>query len=228
MVGIWAKGSPNADCNANGSRILADQSRRADRNPTFAIGDSFARSSAKARRPSRIDPADHLASALTHSNSRGIVGVGNPEAVRADFLVEPWRGSEPMAIAGAGEISSRSSLRQSTGQPVRRPRLLDCDRDRRLASLKSSSGFAIGAFRRRWPMLAGTAHAHPSETNPRFLAMGFTVLGYRAPLQTLIAADVKDGFISGVASTPSTDAFGHLVCAGAFDRSIKAKGLGGP
>jgi phage head maturation protease len=48
------------------------------------------------------------------------------------------------------------------------------------------------------------------------------------PLQTLDRADVKDGFISGVASTPSTDAFGHSVCAGAFDRSIKAKGLGGP
>ena len=48
------------------------------------------------------------------------------------------------------------------------------------------------------------------------------------PLQTLDRADVKDGFISGVASTPSTDAFGHSVCAGAFARSIKAKGLGGP
>ncbi len=59
--------------------------------------------------------------------------------------------------------------------------------------------------------------------------MGFTVLGYRVCRCKLsIAADVKDGFISGVASTPSTDAFGHSVCAGAFDRSIKAKGLGGP
>jgi DNA invertase Pin-like site-specific DNA recombinase len=38
---------------------LADQSSRAVGNPKFGVGDSFARSPAKARRPSRIDPADH-------------------------------------------------------------------------------------------------------------------------------------------------------------------------
>jgi hypothetical protein len=40
-------------------RDLADQSSRAVGNPKFGIGDSFPRSPAKARRPSRIDPADH-------------------------------------------------------------------------------------------------------------------------------------------------------------------------
>jgi hypothetical protein len=40
-------------------RDLADQSSRAVGNPKFGVGDSFPRSPAKARRPSRIDPADH-------------------------------------------------------------------------------------------------------------------------------------------------------------------------
>jgi hypothetical protein len=40
-------------------RDLADQSSRAVGNPKFGVGDSFPRSAAKARRPSRIDPADH-------------------------------------------------------------------------------------------------------------------------------------------------------------------------
>ena len=34
--------------------------------------------------------------------------------------------------------------------------------------------------------------------------------------------------ISGIASTPRPDAYGHIVCAGAFDRSIRARGLTGP
>lgn len=42
------------------------------------------------------------------------------------------------------------------------------------------------------------------------------------------AADAPDGFISGIASTPSTDLYGHKVMKGAFDESIKKKGLTGP
>lgn len=46
---------------------------------------------------------------------------------------------------------------------------------------------------------------------------------------TLTAADLlEDGFIKGVASTPSTDLMGHKVLAGAFDKSIKRNGLNGP
>src|SRR5262245_31296937 len=41
-------------------------------------------------------------------------------------------------------------------------------------------------------------------------------------------ADAPAGFISGIASTPSTDLYGHQVIAGAFDESIKRKGLTGP
>jgi HK97 family phage prohead protease len=41
-------------------------------------------------------------------------------------------------------------------------------------------------------------------------------------------ADAPDGFISGTASTPSTDLYGHKVLAHAFDKSIKKKGLKGP
>ena len=33
------------------------------------------------------------------------------------------------------------------------------------------------------------------------------------PLQTLELADQRDGFIAGVASTPSVDAYGHKVLA---------------
>lgn len=41
-------------------------------------------------------------------------------------------------------------------------------------------------------------------------------------------ADVPDGFIKGIASTSMTDAYGHKVLTGAFDESIKNKGLNGP
>jgi len=41
-------------------------------------------------------------------------------------------------------------------------------------------------------------------------------------------ADAPEGTISGIASTASTDLYGHRVLAGAFDESIKAKGLSGP
>jgi len=41
-------------------------------------------------------------------------------------------------------------------------------------------------------------------------------------------SDKPDGFIAGFASTPSTDLFGHRVLKGAFDASIKKKGLTGP
>lgn len=39
---------------------------------------------------------------------------------------------------------------------------------------------------------------------------------------------VPDGYIAGIASTPSTDLYGHKVLAKAFDDSIRAKGLSGP
>lgn len=41
-------------------------------------------------------------------------------------------------------------------------------------------------------------------------------------------ADQPDGFIAGIASTPATDLYGHKVLAGAFDKSIRRKGLTGP
>jgi len=37
-----------------------------------------------------------------------------------------------------------------------------------------------------------------------------------------------EGFFAGIASTPSTDLYGHKVLKGAFDKSIKKKGLSGP
>lgn len=36
------------------------------------------------------------------------------------------------------------------------------------------------------------------------------------------------GFVAGIASTPTIDCMGHIVMPGAFDRSIRAKGLHGP
>lgn len=43
------------------------------------------------------------------------------------------------------------------------------------------------------------------------------------------AADgATEGFIAGVASSPTIDAYGHKVAARAFDDSIRAKGLAGP
>jgi HK97 family phage prohead protease len=48
------------------------------------------------------------------------------------------------------------------------------------------------------------------------------------PLQTLDRPDVKSGFISGVASSPAVDAYGHSVRRGAFDASIAKRGLSGP
>lgn len=43
-----------------------------------------------------------------------------------------------------------------------------------------------------------------------------------------VTADAPPGFIAGIASTPTTDLYGHKVMKGAFDESIKAKGLDGP
>lgn len=37
-----------------------------------------------------------------------------------------------------------------------------------------------------------------------------------------------EGYFAGIASTPSTDLYGHKVLKGAFDKSIKRKGLTGP
>jgi HK97 family phage prohead protease len=46
---------------------------------------------------------------------------------------------------------------------------------------------------------------------------------------TLEAAEViENGFIKGIASTPSTDLMGHKVMKGAFDKSIRKNGLSGP
>jgi HK97 family phage prohead protease len=42
------------------------------------------------------------------------------------------------------------------------------------------------------------------------------------------AVDTKSGFISGVASSPATDSYGHSVRRGAFDASIARRGLSGP
>jgi len=46
--------------------------------------------------------------------------------------------------------------------------------------------------------------------------------------ETRAAADAPEGFIAGIASTPSTDLYGHKVLARAFDDSIRIKGLTGP
>jgi HK97 family phage prohead protease len=44
-----------------------------------------------------------------------------------------------------------------------------------------------------------------------------------------LQADVaEEGFIKGIASTPSIDSYGHKVLPGAFDKSIQTKGLRGP
>src|SRR4029078_6377769 len=43
-----------------------------------------------------------------------------------------------------------------------------------------------------------------------------------------VAAELPDGFISGIASSAAIDAYGHVVAPGAFDASIKKKGFGGP
>jgi HK97 family phage prohead protease len=48
------------------------------------------------------------------------------------------------------------------------------------------------------------------------------------PLTLDASPGVPDGYIAGVASTPSTDRHGHKVLAKAFDESIKTKGLAGP
>lgn len=37
-----------------------------------------------------------------------------------------------------------------------------------------------------------------------------------------------EGYFAGIASTPSTDSYGHKVLKGAFDKSIRRKGLTGP
>lgn len=46
--------------------------------------------------------------------------------------------------------------------------------------------------------------------------------------EAIQVADAPDGYIKGIASTPATDLYGHKVLAGAFDTSIKRKGLTGP
>jgi HK97 family phage prohead protease len=41
-------------------------------------------------------------------------------------------------------------------------------------------------------------------------------------------ANAPEGYIAGIASTPATDLYGHRVLKGAFDESIRKKGLAGP
>lgn len=48
-----------------------------------------------------------------------------------------------------------------------------------------------------------------------------------APIEPSQQAGIPDGYIAGIASTPSTDRAGHKVLAKAFDHSIKQKGLSG-
>lgn len=56
--------------------------------------------------------------------------------------------------------------------------------------------------------------------------------GDRINLDMQFAATQMDnqpeGYFGGIASTPATDAYGHKVLKGAFDKSIKQKGLTGP
>jgi hypothetical protein len=59
MVGVGVKSACRTLIAIRMVHDLADQSSRAVGNPKFGVGDSFARSPAKASRPSRIDPADH-------------------------------------------------------------------------------------------------------------------------------------------------------------------------
>ncbi len=56
---------------------------------------------------------------------------------------------------------------------------------------------------------------------------GDTILCGASALAHKLASE-PDGFVSGIASSPTVDAMGHVVQAGAFDRSIRTKGLRGP
>ena len=49
-----------------------------------------------------------------------------------------------------------------------------------------------------------------------------------SPLTLDASSNIPEGYIAGIASTPTTDRHGHKVLAKAFDESIKRKGLGGP
>ena len=51
--------TPNADCKTERFAVSLICPAGAVGNPKFGVGDSFPCSPAKARRPSRIDPADH-------------------------------------------------------------------------------------------------------------------------------------------------------------------------
>lgn len=44
----------------------------------------------------------------------------------------------------------------------------------------------------------------------------------------MTVSDMPDGFIAGIASAPSMDLYGHKVLSGAFEDSIRRKGLAGP
>ena len=48
------------------------------------------------------------------------------------------------------------------------------------------------------------------------------------PIQLDSTPGIPEGYIAGIASTPTTDRHGHKVLAKAFDESIKEKGFAGP
>src|SRR4029077_3753946 len=54
------------------------------------------------------------------------------------------------------------------------------------------------------------------------------VLQHDMSFETRAVTEKPDGFIAGVASSPTIDAYGHVVVPGAFSASIKKKGFGGP
>lgn len=54
------------------------------------------------------------------------------------------------------------------------------------------------------------------------------ILQHDMSFETRVVTEKPDGFISGIASSPSIDAYGHVVAPGAFSASIKKKGFGGP
>jgi HK97 family phage prohead protease len=56
---------------------------------------------------------------------------------------------------------------------------------------------------------------------------GDTILCGASALAHKLASE-PDGFVSGIASSPTVDAMGHIVMPHAFDASIRTKGLRGP
>jgi HK97 family phage prohead protease len=53
------------------------------------------------------------------------------------------------------------------------------------------------------------------------------VLQHDMNFETRVVAEKPDGFISGVASSPKVDCYGHCVVPGAFDAAIRKRGFNG-